>query len=91
MSNLFKTFRQSDADAMKEVERELVKTALPFRERMPPALVAMALLRMTRTVLRLCNPNDQKELLPIFVAFLEGKINPPDSGSFLWTPDEKVM
>lgn len=85
--NLFKHFRQSDADDMKAVERALVKTALPFRERMPPALVAMALLRMCRTVLRLCNKNDQKELLPVFVAFLEGRINPPGS-SILWTPTE---
>lgn len=90
MAKLFETFRQSDADAMKSVEREIVKTVIPFRERMPPELVAIALIRCTRTALRLAKKNDQKELLPILVAFLEGKIAPPGSPSPIWLPGDPV-
>jgi hypothetical protein len=91
MSNALKEFRQDDADAMKLVEREIVKTVVPFREKMPPELVAFSLLRCCRTVLRLCNKNDQKELLPVMVAFLEGKVSPPEGESILWTPGRDVM
>lgn len=91
MSDLFKQFRQSDADAMKEVERAIVQTVLPFRERMPPELVTLALARCCRTVLRLTNPNDQKELLPVVIAFLEGKVNAPGTESLLWTPDQPTV
>lgn len=90
MSKLFETFRQSDADAMKMVEREIVKTVIPFREKMPPELVALSLIRCCRTVLRLANKNTQRELLPVLVAFLEGKISPPGSPSILWTPGDPV-
>lgn len=87
MSELFKQFRQSDADAMKEVERALIKVLIPFREKMPPELVTLALVRCCRTVLRLANPNDQKELLPLLIAFMEGRVNPPNADSILWTPE----
>lgn len=92
MSDLFKTFRQEDADAMKSVERAIVKTVIPFREKMPPHLVALALLRCCRTVLRLCKKNDQKELMPVMVAWLEGRVTQPGESPMIWTPgDGPVM
>lgn len=82
------TFRQEDADQMKRVEKALVKVILPFRAKTPPALVCLALLRCARTVLRLAPVNEQKELMPILVAFLEGRVAPPGEKSILWTPDQ---
>ncbi len=87
MADVLKEFRQPDADAMKAVEKAIVQTVIPYREKMPPELVALSLLRCCRTVLRLCNKNQQKELLPVMVAFLEGKVSPPGGESILWTPD----
>jgi len=92
MSDIFKRFRQEDADAMKEVERALVQLLLPFRARMPPAVVALALVRCARVVLRLADREDQDALLPVLVHYLQGRINPPGAGSILLTdtPTDEV-
>ena len=83
------TYSDEDFRQMKRIEAALVQTVLPFRATTDPMLLAMALTRMTRTVARLCNPNDTKALIPVLVAFLEGKVNPPGGdGSLIWTPDQ---
>jgi hypothetical protein len=71
-------FRSEDVDAMKMVEREIVRAVIPFRPRMDPMLVALALTRCARTMLRLCPKNDQKELVPVLKAFLDGRVSPPE-------------
>lgn len=78
-----------DAGVMKQMEAAFVQWCLPWKARVGPMLMAIVLARCCRTVLRLCNPNDQKELLPTLVAFLEGKTQgPKDPDSAIWTPDQ---
>lgn len=82
-------YRQEDADLMKHVEAEFVKWLLPWRQKVNPMLVAIILVRCCRVVLRLCNRNDQKQLLPVLVSYLEGKTAPPKGeGGLIWTPDQ---
>jgi hypothetical protein len=84
-----KEFRDADSVAMKEVEKAIINAVIPFRERhMPAWLVAIALMRCTRTVFRLVRKNDQKELKPVMIAFFEGKVNPPGEPGLIWTPDQ---
>lgn len=84
---MLEEFRQEDADAMKAAEGALVRTLLPLKAHIHPMLLAIALVRCARTVLRLCEKEDQAQLLPLLVAFLNGKVNKPGD-SVLWTPDQ---
>lgn len=71
------SFKDEDALAMKTVERAVVKTIMPYRERIEAALVIFALMRCARVLLRLYPPNTQKWILPLVIAFLEGKSEAP--------------
>lgn len=70
-------FDDADALAMKTVERLIIQTILPFRERIEAALVIFALARCARTLLRLYPESTQKWILQLVVAFLEGKTEMP--------------
>jgi hypothetical protein len=86
------TFKQEDADQMKRAEAALVQAMLPWRESTSPMLLAIVFVRMARVVLRLCNKNDQQQLRPVLIAYLEGKVAPPKGeGGLLWMPDGPVM
>lgn len=67
----------ADAEQMRAVQKALIDAALPFRERTEAALVVFACVRIARTMLRLYNPKTQKQLLPVIIAFLEGKTTAP--------------
>jgi hypothetical protein len=85
----YKDLSLEDAGEMKRIEGAFVQWIKPWQARVNPMIAAIVLARCCRTVLRLCNPNDQKELTPILVAFLEGRVNPPKGeGSMIWTPDQ---
>lgn len=78
--------------AMKEVEEVLTKAVMPFREKTEAALVAFALIRMTRVLLRVYPVKVQKELMPVVLTYLQGGTKQPkgDPASLLWTPREKM-
>lgn len=77
MANLLEQFRDEDVRYMKAVEKSVITTLMPFRERIPALLVTLALVRCARVMLRLCNKNDQQQLVPILIAFLDGRVSPP--------------
>lgn len=82
----------ADVREMKRFEGAFVQWVLPWRESTRPGIVAIALARCLRTVLRLCPPQEQRELLPHLVAFIEGKTQEPGDPSLIWTPDQgRVM
>jgi len=81
-----------DVREMKRFEGAFVQWVLPWRQSTRPGIVAIALARCCRTVLRLCPREEQAELLPLLVAFLEGKTQEPGDQSLIWTPDQgRVM
>lgn len=78
--------------AMKEVEAVLTRAVMPFREKTEAALVAFALIRMARVLVRVYPVKVQKDLLPAIMAYLQGSTIQPagDSAALLWTPREKM-
>jgi len=83
---LLEQYRDIDFDQMKAIERELVAVLLPFRENTDPLLGVIALARVLRTMLRLGPDEAQQKLLPVLVAFIQGKTAPPGSGR-IWMPE----
>lgn len=85
-------FDDATFTAMKEVEAALTKAVLPFREKTEAALVAFALIRMARVLLRVYPPKVQKELLPVILTYLQGGLKQPagDPAALLWTPRETM-
>lgn len=81
-------YRPEDFEHMKVVERKLVDTLQPFTVNTPPALMVLTLIRCARVILRKCDPGDQKFLLPVLIAFLEGKMRQPGDPSLIWLPEE---
>lgn len=76
-------FREADVEQMRQVQGAIVQACLPFLEgRTHPALVAIALARACRTVLRKAGSrNDRLTLTGIIVAFIEGQhVQPTDPG-----------
>lgn len=73
------SFKTEDFERMKEIERALVQTLLPYRNdgRTEAMLVVFALIRSARVLLRLYPAKTQKQLRPVITAFLEGKTSAP--------------
>lgn len=84
----FEHYRPEDFEQMKAVERKLVDTLQPFTVNTPAALMVLTLIRCARLILRKCDRRDQKDLLPVLVAFLEGRTRQPGDPSLLWLPDD---
>lgn len=85
------TYKPEDVRQMKAVEKTIVQAILPFKENTPTILIVLSLIRCARTVLRLATKEQQKELLPILVAFLQGRTQLPEEtgDSPIWTPSSR--
>lgn len=81
-------YRPEDFEQMKAVERKLVDTLQPFTANTPPVLMVLSLIRCARVILRKCGKADQKRLLPVLTAFLEGRTRQPGDSPLLWLPDD---
>ena len=79
-------YRQADFEQMKKIEKAIIDVLMPFRESTDPLLVFLALIQITRVILRLADKPDQRTLLRIAAAYLEGRtdIYAPSHG--LWLP-----
>lgn len=79
-------FKKVDEEQMNAVGKAIVAACVPFLQNgTNPMLVLLALIRCARVVLRKTSREDQKEILPVLNAYLEGRTQPPGSG-MLWTP-----
>jgi len=80
----------ADINEMKRFESVFIRWFKDWQVKVSPELAAIVLVRCARTVLRTAHANDQKQLLPFLVAFLEGKINEPGGGGGVQiiTPDQ---
>jgi len=78
-----------DVGEMKRFEHTFVQWIKPWQVKVSPMMAAIVLVRCARTVLRTCHADDQKQLLPVLTAFLEGKVNEPGTGGTqIITPDQ---
>jgi hypothetical protein len=76
--------------AMREVQKAIVDTVLPFTERIPSWLIVLALARVLRAVLRKAPTKQERlELMEPVVAYIQGRTQQPGAGKsqLLWTPD----
>lgn len=84
-------FKLEDFQHMQTVEAAVMAALKPFQNgRTEGALVAIALLRVARMLLRLYPEATQQTLLPLFIGFLRGDAEMPGLPSKLhpafWTP-----
>jgi hypothetical protein len=84
-------FKIEDFQHMQKVEAAVMASLKPFQNgRTEGALVAIALLRIARMLLRLYPEQTQRTLLPLFIAFLRGDEEMPGAPKGLhpafWTP-----
>jgi hypothetical protein len=75
----------SEGLRMQHIEVEVMKLLTPYRENTEAALVIFAILRIARSLLRLYSAQTQAQLLPVLVAFLEGKEPGTDAATNLIT------
>lgn len=86
-------YDEADDRAMRQVQSAIVQGIVPFSKLVPSWLIALALARCLRVVLRKAPPETQKALIPTLVAYLEGRTQPPAAGksSLLWTPGDGIL
>lgn len=74
-------------EAVKIVERAVTQLLLPFRDRFPPSVLAIALARSLRVVIRMAPAGERKALLDAVVPYVEGRLKPrvdqTESGLYL--------
>lgn len=81
-------FDSADAEAMGRVQSGLVRAILPFQATVPTWLIALALARVLRVIIRKAPKQRQRELLPQITGYLEGRTTQPGAGEgLIWTPD----
>lgn len=77
MSESLFQYRNHDWEEMKRFERQVVAAYRPFRGHIDPVLATLALVRVTRALLRNAPKKVQQELRPVLTAYLEGKTSEP--------------
>jgi hypothetical protein len=90
MGQILERYRDVDFEQMKKVEGALIQALLPFKATTDPLLAVLALVRVIRVFLRGAPKPAQKEILPVLIAYLEGRTQLPrtseESGK-LWLPN----
>jgi len=82
-------YEESDDRTMRQVQGAIVQAIVPFTTLVPSWLIALALARCLRVVLRKAPELTKAQLYPVLFAYLEGRTQPPGAGrsGLLWTPD----
>ena len=81
-------YDEADDHAMRQVQGAIVRAILPFTKLVPSWLVALALARCLRVVLRKAPAGTRAQLLPTLFDYLEGRTQPSAPASrLLWTPN----
>lgn len=76
-------WRQEDEDLMKAVQKDLVDVLLKYTARAHPLLIIYAMMRCIRTLLRKTTRAEQRQIVPVLTAFLEGKPAPPEKSALV--------
>lgn len=78
MSGPTQLIHGSDYEQMRKVEHAILQAILPFQNgRTEAALVAVAMLRVARTLVEMYPAVTQAELLPVLTAFIQGRSSAP--------------
>lgn len=85
------TYREEDFQQMKRMEKAIIDAMLPFSGGTDPLLGVMALIRCARVMLRAGSKSAQKQLLPVLVAYLSGRMRPSGESSLIWVPGDTVQ
>lgn len=80
-------FGAEELNQMKRVENAIATAIMPFKNsRTETGLIVFALIRVARVLLWLYPDKVQAQLVPVLVAFIEGKGEPVDGGSLIVPP-----
>lgn len=92
MSSILDQWTEEHAKSVQRVQGVIIDAVLPLKAHVHPLIIAIALIRAARVLLRMADKGDQKKIIPVLNAYLEGRTRPPvdtPTSNLIHLPDRK--